>query len=291
MNKAIGIFDSGIGGLTVFKAVKKLLPNEKLIYFGDTARIPYGTKSKKLVQQYALEDAAFLQTKDVKMIVIACNTASAMALDYLKHCMDVPVIGVVVPGAGGAVRETKNNRIGVIGTSATINSNAYAEAIKRKKEAEVYSTACPLLVPLVEEGMLTGKITTLILKNYLEEILKKKIDTLILGCTHYPLLSETIKTIVGDGVKLIDSGNETAQTVFKELKELNILNSNGKNGNDQFYVSDIPQKFEEIGTRFLEEPLVSVDRINFDDFIEKNNEMIKRLKSKSVIEMEDAGNP
>ena len=284
MNKAIGIFDSGIGGLTVFKALKKILPNEQLIYFGDTARIPYGTKSKKLVQQYAVEITAFLLNKNVKMIVIACNTASAMAIDLLEQCLDIPIVGVVIPGAAGSVRETNKNRIGVIGTTATINSNAYAKVIKEQNpEIEVFSAACPLLVPIVEEGMLSGEITNLILKSYLEDIIRHEVDTLILGCTHYPLLHNSIRSVVGEGIKLIDSGRETAQAVQKVLLESKITNSGEKN-DDQFYVSDIPQKFEEIGTRFLEEPLISVNRIDFEKFIEDNHDSINTLKVKTSFE-------
>jgi glutamate racemase len=279
MHKAIGIFDSGIGGLTVFKAIKKLLPNEKLIYFGDTARIPYGTKSEKLVQQYALEDAVFLLQYNIKMIVIACNTASSMALDFLKSRLEIPVIGVVIPGSAGAVRETKNKTIGVIGTSATINSGAYKAAIlSRMENARIYSQACPLLVPLVEEGWLEGNITELILNNYLSDILTNKPDTIILGCTHYPLLSNTIQQISGQGVTLIDSGKETARYVEQVLAENNLLNEDAFDSTDQFFVSDIPQKFEAIGTRFLGETMGLVMRVDFEKFLEDNSIQIKELK-------------
>lgn len=265
-NMAIGIFDSGSGGLTVFKAIKKILPNEKLVYFGDFARIPYGTKSKKLVQQYALEDAKFLMRQNIKMIVVACNTASSMALEYLQERLDIPVIGVVIPGALGAVRETKNKTIGVIGTSATINSNAYRKAIlESQPDAHVYSNDCPLLVPLVEEGWLDDEITTLTLGVYLKEILNNNIDTLILGCTHYPLLSATIQKLVGPGIKLIDSGLETAKTVNRILTQNNLHYKGIKKGDDQFFVSDIPQKFEEIASRFLGEPLKNVHQISFEN--------------------------
>jgi len=265
-NKAIGIFDSGSGGLTVFKAIKKLLPDERLIYFGDFARIPYGTKSKKLVQQYALEDARFLMQYDIKMIVVACNTASSMALDFLKDNVDIPVVGVVKPGAMAAAGKTRNNSIGVIGTSATINSNAYSQAIlENLPQADIYSNACPLLVPLVEEGWLDNKITQLTLKIYLKDILDNNIDTLILGCTHYPLLGATIQKIVGSHIQLIDSGQETAKTVYEVLTKNNLHNKGSKKDDDQFFVSDIPQKFEEIASRFLGEPLKNVKQVSFDD--------------------------
>ncbi|MCB0282128.1 MAG: glutamate racemase [Calditrichae bacterium] len=265
----IGIFDSGIGGLTVLKELKKILPNEQLIYFGDTARIPYGTKSKELVQQYALEDAAFLLQYNVKMVVVACNTASAMAIDVLKERLDIPVVGVVIPGAKGAVRDTANKKIGVIGTSATVNSNAYSKAIKQisTTETEVISKACPLLVPVVEEGWLDEQATYLILQKYLKDVLQENIDTLILGCTHYPLLQDAIRKVTGPSVKLIDSGSETAEFVKNILAEKNLLNDLARMGEDQFFVSDIPQKFEEIGSRFLGEPLRNVQRIDFDKFL------------------------
>lgn len=269
-DKAIGIFDSGIGGLTVFKAIKKSLPNEKLVYFGDTARIPYGTKSQKLIRQYAIEDARFLMQFDIKLIVVACNTASAMALEFLQEQLDIPVVGVVIPGSLGALRVTKNNKIGVIGTSATINSEAYKNnIIKYKPVAKVFSMACPLLVPLVEEGWLAGEITELALKGYLKEILNSNVDTLILGCTHYPLLNKTIQKIAGPDVKLIDSGFETAKIVKDLLTENNLLNKGGKKDDDEFYVSDIPQKFEEIGSRFLGAPLKNVKRIDLEELILK----------------------
>ena len=276
--KAIGIFDSGIGGLTVLKELRHLLPEEKLIYFGDTARIPYGTKSRRLVQQYALEDAAFLMQFDVKMIVVACNTASAMAIDLLKEKIAVPVVGVVLPGALGAVRETRKNLVGVIGTSATINSNAYAERIKKQNEQiQVYSRACPLLVPVVEEGWLNEKVTYLTLENYLKDILSEQIDALILGCTHYPLLHDTIQHVAGNSVKLIDSGSETAKFVKETLLQSDLLNKGQRESDDLFFVSDIPQKFEEIGSRFLGASLLNVQRIDFDRFLVENNDKIEKI--------------
>lgn len=269
-DKAIGIFDSGIGGLTVLKAIRSALPNERLVYFGDTARIPYGTKSRKLIQQYALEDAHFLMQFDVKMIVVACNTASAMALEFLQSQLAIPVVGVVIPGAQGAVRETKNKNIGVIGTTATINSGAYTKTVlDNSPGSNVFSTACPLLVPLVEEGWLDNEITVLTLRMYLKEILNKQIDTLILGCTHYPLLSSTINQITGNDITLIDSGLETAKAVNEVLLQNNLLYKGPRKDDDQFYVSDIPQKFEEIGSRFLGEPLKNVHRVNLEDVILK----------------------
>jgi len=203
MQKPIGIFDSGIGGLTVVKQLIKLLPNEQLIYFGDTARIPYGTKSKRLIEQYALEDAAFLLQFDIKLLVVACNTASSLAMDVLRRQLDIPVLGVVQPGAQAAVELTRNNTVGVIGTTATINSGSYAREIEKLNDnVKVSGQSCPLLVPLVEEGWLEEDITILTLRKYLAALMKSDIDTLILGCTHYPLLEKTIQRVVGPDVRL-----------------------------------------------------------------------------------------
>jgi len=268
MQNPIGIFDSGIGGLTVVKELSRLLPKEQLIYFGDTARVPYGTKSKRLVQQYALEDAHFLMQYDVKMIVIACNSASASALPLLQEKLDIPVIGVVTPGATTAVEMTKNSQIGVIGTTATINSDAYTTEINRlSREAQVFGQPCPLLVPLVEEGWLDEQVTDLTIKKYLQELIEKKIDTLILGCTHYPVLEKIIGRIVGPEVSLIDSGRETAKAVKQMLLDNNMINTEPKDNPDRFFVSDIPAKFEEVGSRFLGRPLDNVQRVDFDQFL------------------------
>ena len=268
MNNPIGIFDSGIGGLTVVKQLMHLMPDERLIYFGDTARVPYGTKSKQLVQQYALQDAHFLQQYDVKMIVVACNTASASALPVLQENFDIPVLGVVTPGASSAVARTKNGKIGVIGTSATISSKAYSAEIKRLSSGiEVFARACPLLVPLVEEGWLDDYVTSLAIKKYLHDLLKARIDTLILGCTHYPVLGEAIQKIAGDEVTLIDSGKETAKAVQRMLARKGMLHTGPKLEEDRFFVSDIPAKFEEVGSRFLGKPLTNVERVDFDQFL------------------------
>jgi glutamate racemase len=270
MKKPIGIFDSGIGGLTVVKQLMELLPNEQLIYFGDTARIPYGTKSKKLIEQYAIEDTRFLLQYNIKILVVACNTASSLAMDVLLDYLEIPVIGVVIPGAEAAVELTRNKKIGVIGTIATINSNSYTIQIhKHLKEAKVYAQPCPLLVPLVEEGWLNDEITIMTLKKYLPEMISEKVDTLILGCTHYPLLENTIQQIMGNHIKLIDSGKETAKAVKRVLIETNLLNQSDKIGPDKFFVSDIPMKFEEIGSRFLGKKLHNIERVDFERFLVK----------------------
>jgi glutamate racemase len=270
MNKPIGIFDSGIGGLTVVKELTKILPKERLIYFGDTARIPYGTKSKQLIEQYAMEDAQFLLQFDIKLLVVACNSASSMALPLLERKLNIPVVGVVKPGAEGAVDVTRNQRIGVIGTMATINSNSYEKEIRKIfPDARIIGKPCPLLVPLVEEGWLDSEITVLTIKEYLSELIREKIDTIILGCTHYPLLEQTIQKIVGPNVTLIDSGRETARVVNDVLTHSKLKNLGEKSAGDQFYVSDIPLKFREVGSRFLGKELGEVERIDFDDFLIK----------------------
>ncbi|MBN2424323.1 MAG: glutamate racemase [Calditrichaceae bacterium] len=268
MNKPIGIFDSGIGGLTVVKQLKKILPDEQLIYFGDTARIPYGTKSKKLIEQFAMEDARFLLRYDIKMLVVACNTASSLAMDVLLKNLDIPVVGVVIPGARAAVNISKNKRIGVIGTSATINSQAYNNSIlQRDPEVRIYAKPCPLLVPLVEEGWLNDPVTDLTLQKYLADLIKEEIDTLILGCTHYPLLEESIRKATKNQVELIDSGKETAKVVKQALEDKNLLASPGNKKEHLFFVSDIPVKFSEIGSAFLGEPLHKIERIDYETFI------------------------
>lgn len=268
MNKPIGIFDSGIGGLTVVKQLRRFLPEEQLIYFGDTARIPYGTRSRKLVQQYAKEDARFLLQFDIKMLVVACNTASSYAIPLLKDMLDIPVVGVVAPGARAAVDITQNRRIGVIGTTATINSEAYVQEINHlMPEARVFGQPCPLLVSLVEEGWINDQVTVLTLQKYLQPLLKEEVDTLILGCTHYPVLEETIRRVIGTGIRLIDSGKETARVVRKVLEEKHLLNRSRGRAEDRFYVSDSPDKFKKVGSRFLGQTLDKVETVDFEAFL------------------------
>ncbi len=281
--RPIGIFDSGIGGLTVLRQLRRLLPNEHLIYFGDIARIPYGTKSKKLIERYAIEDAAFLLRYDVKMIVTACNTASALAMDLLKSVLPVPVIGVIEPGAVAAVKKSRNKNTLVIGTSATVNSRAYQQKIiKLDPEFTVTGQDCPLLVPLVEEGWLEGEVTMLTLHKYLDPVLSRQTDTLILGCTHYPLLAPAIGKVAGENVILIDSGYETAYRVRTLLKNHGLAHDGQKIAEDRFYVSDIPQKFAGVGARFLGEPLGNVERIDFERFLVEHNGEIERLLNTKV---------
>ncbi|HHM01908.1 MAG TPA: glutamate racemase [Caldithrix abyssi] len=284
-DRPIGIFDSGIGGLTVLRQLRKLLPDEQLIYFGDTARIPYGTKSKTLIQRYAMEDAAFLLQFDVKMIVVACNTASALAMDVLKRQLPVPVTGVIQPGALAAVRQSKTKQTLIMGTSATVRSGAYSEAIHaHDPDFNVVGRDCPLLVPLVEEGWLDDPVTMMTLHKYLDPVLSPDIDSLILGCTHYPLLAESIQKVTGDSVQLIDSGFETAYYVRETLERLNLRNTGRRGAGDQFYVSDIPQKFADIGARFLGESLAHLKRVDFENFLVEHNSRIEELLRPKVEE-------
>jgi len=258
--KPIGIFDSGIGGLTVVREILRQLPDEDLIYLGDTARVPYGSKSKKTVKAFTLQNSLFLLENDVKMIVIACNTASAVALDFVSSMFKVPVIGVVIPGAGGAVGKTKNKKIGVIGTHSTVLSGAYTAAIRAlNAEIEVMSKACPLFVPLAEEGWTSHQATQMIIEEYLLVFKSNGIDTLVLGCTHYPILKSAISKYLGQSIQLIDSGVETATMTRSVLTENDLLNDPHSENEHRYYVTDMPEKFQEIGQRFLGRSLDKVE--------------------------------
>lgn len=250
-NAPIGIFDSGIGGLTVAREIVRELPNERIIYLGDTARVPYGTRSKEVISQFGKELAKFLLKRGVKCLVVACNTISAVALDEIEKISNVPVIGVVKPAATEAVKATKNKRIGVIGTQGTIRSMAYEQEIKKiDSEVEVFSVGCPLFVPLAEEGLDNHEATKLVAEDYLEEIVKSGIDTLILGCTHYPLLLETIAETVGPEVKLIDSAAPTTKDLKKILAEKNLF-SDSQNPTLEFLVTDAPERILQVASRFF----------------------------------------
>ncbi len=260
-NKAIGVFDSGLGGLTVVKELKKALPHERIVYFGDTARVPYGSKSKEVILRYSREIADFLKSQDVKMIVIACNTASAFALRELQEELSIPVIGVIDAGAKMAVSISDN--IGVIGTKGTVSSKAYYNAIKKLKiGANVYQKACPLFVPLIEEGFAEDTITLEVIKRYLHEM-DDMIDTLVLGCTHYPLLTKSINKVVGDKIKLVNPAEETAKEVRETLRNLDIASEKREN-EDMYFVSDAPENFKELGELFLGFELESLKEINLE---------------------------
>lgn len=247
----IGVFDSGIGGLTVVKEIIKVLPNESIIYLGDTARVPYGTRSKEMVTKFALELVKFLLKRKVKALVVACNTISALALDQIKKISPVPVVGVVLPAVAEAVRASKNKRIGVIGTQGTIESKVYEREIKKiDPSIEVFSVGCPLFVPMAEEGLHNHKATQLVARDYLDDILKAKVDTLILGCTHYPLLLETIKETVGPSVTLVDSAKPTAYALKKVLSDNDLFIPN-QNPSLEFYVTDAPDRVFQVASRFF----------------------------------------
>jgi glutamate racemase len=247
----IGVFDSGLGGLTVAHAIMRQLPSESLIYFGDTARVPYGPKSPETVRRYSREISAFLIEQGVKAIVVACNTATAHALPALREELDVPVIGVVEPGARAAVRATRTGHIGVIGTAGTIRSQAYVRAIHAENpDLRVTALACPLFVPLVEEGWTNHEATHLVAEEYLAPFVKDPIDTLVLGCTHYPLLKPVIGEIVGRTVRLIDSAEETAADARRMLAANGLTAAAGE-GAYRFVASDDPQQFLTLGRRFL----------------------------------------
>lgn len=266
--KAIGVFDSGIGGLTVVRELMDLMPYEKIIYFGDTARLPYGTKSEDVVKRFALEDSYFLLSHRVKMIVVACNTVSATALPLLKRHLPVPVIGVIDAAVKRAIEVTRNGRIGVIGTATTIRSDRYRqELLKRKSNLIVIQQACPLFVPLVEEGLIDDEATYLIARRYLTSLIGNEVDTLILGCTHYPLLKSTLQNIMGPEVVLVDSGEEAAKEVRQVLEELGLQNPSRRRPDHRFYVSDLPFKFQEIAERFLRKSLPHIEFIDFDQFL------------------------
>jgi glutamate racemase len=260
-DSAIGVFDSGIGGLTVLHQIIETLPKENTVYLGDTARAPYGTKSVETVLRYSFENSQFLVDKGVKIVVVACNTSTAIALNRLQEQLTIPVVGVIEPGVRRAAKSTKNKRIGVIGTEATIQSGAYTRALKAADSAiEVYSRACPLLVPLVEEGWTDNAVVEMTVKAYLGSFKQSGIDTLILGCTHYPLLKKAIRKYLGNTVRLVDSAEETAKEVELALRKATLARKTGK-GAHSFFVTDAPDRFIKVGRRFLGEKVESAVRI------------------------------
>ena len=260
-NNPIGIFDSGIGGLTVFKEVSSMLPHEDIIYLGDTARVPYGTRSPETVARYSFECTDFLMSRRIKVLVVACNTVSAISLSEIRDRVAVPVIGVIEPGARAAVAATKNKRVGVIGTEATIRSSAYFRAIKELDESiEIFGLACPLFVPLVEEGWTEGDIARLVAERYLATLSGREIDTIVLGCTHYPLLKNIISEVM-NGISIIDSAVETGKALKSVLGEGPLLNTSGRPGTRRFFVTDSTEKFISIGGRFLGCEIGDIEKI------------------------------
>lgn len=269
-NAPVGVFDSGVGGLTVAREIMRQIPEERIVYFGDTARLPYGSKSKDTIVRYSRQIIRFLKTKDVKAIVIACNTASAYALETVQAESDIPVIGVINAGARAAVQATHNGRIGVIGTEGTVGSGVYTHAMKQlQPEIEVFGQPCPLFVPLVEEGLFHDFVTDEIASRYLNVLKGKYIDTLVLGCTHYPLLRSTLRRLLGEDVALVNPAYETAI----ELKEL--LMTQGLNRDSavpmegeqyQFYVSDLAEKFTDFATSILPNEVRETKKIDIENY-------------------------
>lgn len=266
--RPIGVFDSGMGGLTVLRALHALLPGEDIIYFGDTARVPYGTKGEKTVRAFAQQDAGLLVDLGVKMVVVACNTASAFALEHLRKTMPVPVLGVINPGVRTALAQTRGGAVGVIGTSGTIRSGRYQEGLKEGGlgDDRILVQECPLFVPLVEEGMMGHAMTEMAVEEYLRPLREAPVDTLILGCTHYPAMKDDIGRFMGPKVMLVDSADALATAAQDRLSELSLLRPEGdREGRLEFYLSDIPWKFQEIGARFLGKPISEVITVGLDE--------------------------
>ena len=266
----IGVFDSGVGGLTVAREIMRQIPNEKIIYFGDTARVPYGSKSQDTVTRFSEQIVRFLRTFQVKTIVVACNTASAYALDTLEADTDIPIIGVIKPGANVAADVTRNGRIGVIATEATIGSRMYPKYIEElDKNVTIYGKACPLFVPLIEEGLWEDPVTDEIARRYLSELIDIAIDTLILGCTHYPLIRSTLRRIMGESVTLVNPAYETAIELREMLSRLDLLNDQppGLGSNRyQFYVSDKAEKFVRFANSIIKYGILSAKSVHIEDF-------------------------
>lgn len=264
-DRPIGVFDSGIGGLTVLRELADRLPGEDLVYLGDTARVPYGIRSPSTVIRYSFQNTEFLIRQGVKALVIACNTASAVSIDRLRERFAIPVLGVIEPGAKAAVRKTVSGRVGVIGTEATIRSGAYQKALTAMMEnIEIEARACSLFVPLVEEGWVSGKVARDVVKEYLRPLKNSRVDTLVLGCTHYPLLRDAIGEYMGEHTALIDSAVEIAKETKAVLAERGLSRSQRRRGTMSFFVTDAPDRFSMVGERFLGRP---IDKISLIDIV------------------------
>ncbi len=265
----IGIFDSGVGGLTVFKTIRQTFPAENIVYFGDTARVPYGPKSKNTVIEYSIQNASFLIQQNAKIIIVACNTSSAVALPYIRKITNIPVIGVIVPGAIAAVNSTRNGKIGIIGTEGTVRSEAYPnEILALKENAETHSTPCPLFVSLAEEGWENSNEAETIAQTYLKNLIDKGVDTIVLGCTHYPILKQTIQKVVGEGIRLVDS----SEAIIDSLRMILPDPASGKIGHDYFFVSDNEEKFYTLASRILEKEIYSLQKVKLREtwFVDNN---------------------
>ena len=268
--RAIGVFDSGLGGLTAVRRLHALMPQENIIYFGDTGRVPYGTRGRDIITKYARQDVAFLRQFDLKSIIIACNTVSAIALDLLSKENDIPIIGTVEPACRRAMTMTQTGRVGVIGTAATIRSGAYEKYLHKKDGTlDLFTQACPLFVPLVEEGWTKDPITEEVARRYLAEILDKDIDTLIMGCTHYPLLRSLLRKVVGEKVTLVNPAYETSQALRRLLRELDLENP----GNDelgrqkyQFFASDGVERFNAFAHSVLPEQISDTKQVQIENY-------------------------
>lgn len=266
-NRPIGVFDSGIGGLTVLKEIINRLPGESIVYFGDTARVPYGTRSRDTIVKYTFQSVRFLLSKNVKAIVIACNTASAIALSELKASFPVPVIGVIEPGAFAAVEACRNGRIGIIGTSATVLSGAYGSTIKKIDSSKsIVSNPCSLFVPIVEEGWSNTKVAEMVAMEYLKPMIQAGVDTIVMGCTHYPLLKTVIGNITGQDVVLIDPAFETAGECMNILVNYDMMREDTALPSYKYYVSDDPDKFISVGATFLEKKIDGIEKIDVEGY-------------------------
>ncbi len=262
-NRPIGVFDSGVGGLTVVSEIMRQLPGEEIVYFGDVGRSPYGGRSKETILNFTRQDIRFLMEHKVKFIVAACNTASAAALDIVVEEYNIDMLGVISPGAKAAVAATRNKRVGIIGTVATITSDSYARAIQsRNPDTKVFSLACPLFVPLAEEGYIDREATRLIAEDYLKTLIDVDIDTLVLGCTHYPLLKGVIGKVMGDNVRLIDSAEATATELSLVLSDHNLLRQDTGEASHKFYVSDVPDRFSQVVRQFMGYNINNITRVD-----------------------------
>ena len=272
MNKKtapVGVFDSGVGGLTVAREISRQLPDENIVYFGDTARVPYGSKSQNTIIRFSEQIIRFLKTKEVKAIVIACNTASALALDAVKDEFDIPILGVVIPGARAAVEATKNRKVGVVGTEATVQSGMYTKVIQgMNPEITVIEKACPLFVPLVEEGFKEHQVTEEVIEYYLESMRSTDIDAMILGCTHYPLLRSKIRAYMGDKIQIVNPAYETAMDLKCLLEENDMANdgTEGQHSNYSFYVSDAAEKFRKFANTVMPFDVPITNVVNIEGY-------------------------
>ncbi len=266
-NRPIGVFDSGLGGLSCVKEIMRIMPNENVVYFGDTGRVPYGSRSQETLMKYVRQDIRFLKTFDIKMIIIACGTASSAVLPWIGDEVNTKIAGVVEPAAKAAAAQSRTKKIGVLGTAATVRYGKYVDEIKNIcPEAEVFQKACPMFVPLVENGYANSEVTKTIAREYLEELKDKDIDTVILGCTHYPLLKNEIREIMGEDVLLIDSGMTAADYALKVLKE-NDIQSDEADGTYKYFVSDSPGDFARLGGIFLEKPILeNVEKVDIEKY-------------------------